>query len=120
MADGVPEGLDGGLTAVDRIDAGTRSRIMRAVRSSRTGPEDALCRELRRLGARGYRRNWGRPSVDVVFIRWRLAVMVDGCFWHGCQEHYRKPKSNRGYWTPKIRRNAERDREATAALEAAG
>jgi DNA mismatch endonuclease (patch repair protein) len=47
-------------------------------------------------------------------------VFVDGCFWHGCPQHQVVPKANPDYWVPKLRRNVERDREADAALDAAG
>lgn len=57
---------------------------------------------------------------DLVFPRRRVAVFVDGCFWHVCPEHGREPTRNEWYWTPKLRRNVERDRAADAALEAAG
>jgi DNA mismatch endonuclease Vsr len=49
------------------------------------------------------------------FRRERLAVFVDGCFWHGCPAHWRKPDSNNGYWLPKLLRNKARDREESGA-----
>jgi DNA mismatch endonuclease, patch repair protein len=57
---------------------------------------------------------------DVVFTRQRVAVFIDGCFWHGCPDHGGQPKQNSQYWGPKILRNKERDREQVARLEAAG
>jgi DNA mismatch endonuclease (patch repair protein) len=60
----------------------------------------------------------GRP--DFVFRRERLAVFVDGCFWHGCRWHCRMPQHNRPYWQTKIRRNAARDRHTARLLHAAG
>ncbi|MCG2755125.1 MAG: very short patch repair endonuclease [Desulfobacteraceae bacterium] len=60
---------------------------------------------------KGWRRNYpliGKP--DFVFPKPRLAIFVDGCFWHGCQEHCRLPESNRDYWVAKINRNKKRDR----------
>jgi DNA mismatch endonuclease (patch repair protein) len=57
---------------------------------------------------------------DLVFTKTRLAVFVDGCFWHVCPQHGRQPTHNEWYWTPKLRRNVERDRRADAALVAAG
>jgi DNA mismatch endonuclease (patch repair protein) len=57
---------------------------------------------------------------DVVFTRWRVAVFVDGCFWHGCPEHGNTPRRNVGYWGPKLERNAARDRRVDSALGAAG
>jgi DNA mismatch endonuclease (patch repair protein) len=57
---------------------------------------------------------------DLVFTKSRVAVFVDGCFWHVCPAHGRQPTHNEWYWTPKLRRNVERDRMADAALTAAG
>jgi len=61
-----------------------------------------------------------RTRADIVFTRRRIAVYIDGCFWHGCPTHGTAPKSHGEYWTPKLARNIERDRESTAALEALG
>lgn len=55
---------------------------------------------------------------DVVFTRARVAVFVDGCFWHCCPEHGNEPKANTDYWQPKLPRNVARDRVVDAALVA--
>jgi DNA mismatch endonuclease (patch repair protein) len=60
----------------------------------------------------------GKP--DFIFPKQRLAVFVDGCFWHGCRWHCRMPKSRRNYWKPKIARNKKRDREVTRQLRRCG
>ena len=60
------------------------------------------------------------PRPDLVFTSAKLAVFVDGCFWHGCPEHGSKPKKNTSYWNPKIARNVERDQEQNERLEQAG
>jgi len=57
---------------------------------------------------------------DIVFTRFRLAVFLDGCFWHSCPAHGQPPKTNNEYWIPKLERNAERDREQTRLLQQAG
>jgi len=57
---------------------------------------------------------------DIAFTRARVAVFLDGCFWHGCPEHGSVPKANTSYWLPKIARNRDRDREADRLLAAAG
>jgi DNA mismatch endonuclease, patch repair protein len=57
---------------------------------------------------------------DVVFTRAKVAVFVDGCFWHSCPLHGTSPRSNRDYWGPKLARNAERDRANTVALRRDG
>lgn len=90
-----------------------------------TGPERRLGSALHSRGYR-YRRDFpvaaGRVRVrpDFVFTRARIAVFVDGCFWHGCPEHSAVPKANPQYWVPKLERNRERDRRVTAALVAEG
>ncbi|GAA4332693.1 very short patch repair endonuclease [Actinomadura luteofluorescens] len=103
-----------------------RSRNMRANRRSNTKPEVALRKALHALGYR-YRKDLRldlpdgvRVRPDIVFTARRVAVFVDGCFWHVCPEHGREPTTNEWYWTPKLRRNMERDRAANSALRAAG
>jgi DNA mismatch endonuclease (patch repair protein) len=55
-------------------------------------------------------------TADVVFTHAKVAVFVDGCFWHGCPEHYQRPAINQDYWLPKLQRNLTRDAIADAAL----
>jgi DNA mismatch endonuclease (patch repair protein) len=59
-------------------------------------------------------------TADVVFLRDRIAVYLDGCFWHGCPDHYTRPHANAGYWVPKIEANRRRDADTDARLTAAG
>jgi DNA mismatch endonuclease (patch repair protein) len=98
---------------------------MRANRRTGTKPEMALRRALHRQGWR-YRKDYrldldgARVRPDIVFTARRVAVFVDGCFWHVCPEHGTKPAANTWYWGPKLTRNVERDRAADAALAAAG
>jgi DNA mismatch endonuclease (patch repair protein) len=98
-----------------------RSAIMRSVRSRDTGPEIVLRRALWADGAR-YRIHpriaGARP--DLSFPRARVAVFVDGCFWHGCPRHYRLPKTNIAFWKAKVARNVERDVRDRLRLETAG
>jgi len=61
-----------------------------------------------------------RTRADIVFTRQKIAVFIDGCFWQGCPVHATRPKRNSDYWVPKLRRNADRDLETTARLEALG
>jgi DNA mismatch endonuclease (patch repair protein) len=99
--------------------------VMRGNRKRDTKPELALRRALHARGRR-YRVNVlirvrdVRVRPDIVFTAARLAVFVDGCFWHGCSEHGTQPRSNPQYWGPKIARNQARDLRNTNALEAAG
>ena len=98
---------------------------MRAIRSKNTVPELVVRRLAHRLGYR-FRLHYphlpGKP--DLVFATRRKIIFVHGCFWHGhespnCSSGL-KPKSNRGYWLPKLARNSERDAEHEAALAADG
>jgi DNA mismatch endonuclease (patch repair protein) len=62
-----------------------------------------------------------RPiRADVVFTRQRLVVYVDGCFWHGCPDHWTRSRTNADYWVQKVTQNKERDLRNTATLEAHG
>lgn len=106
---------------VDHLSKAGRSRNMAAIRSKNTGPELALRAALRRAGATGYRvHSKGLPSrPDVVFPRWKVAVFVDGAFWHGHPDHF-NPACATQYWRDKIARTQERDRLANEALRAEG
>ena len=99
-----------------------RSQVMAAIRSK--GNKDTelkLASILRAHGIKGWRRHRPLPGKsDFVFPRARLAVFVDGCFWHGCPKHGRKPESNRSYWLPKLERNKQRDRTVSRRLRRAG
>jgi DNA mismatch endonuclease (patch repair protein) len=97
---------------------------MRANKSRDTVPELAVRRLVHGMGLR-YRVN-ARPlpqlrrTADLVFPRLRIAVFIDGCFWHGCAEHHRQPAANAGYWSAKVERNRSRDVDTDARLTAAG
>lgn len=101
----------------------TSARMARQHRRD-TEPELLLRRELHRLGLR-YRVDHPLPGLprrraDVLFTRARVAVFVDGCFWHGCPDHKTSPANNAAWWTTKLARNVERDRETDAHLIALG
>ncbi len=97
---------------------------MRGNRHRDTRPEMAIRSAVHALGLRY--RVAARPvagvrrSADLVFRRRRVAVFVDGCFWHGCPDHFVLPRTNVDYWTAKIARNRERDIETDARLANAG
>jgi DNA mismatch endonuclease (patch repair protein) len=97
---------------------------MRKVRRRDTQPEIALRSELHRRGFRYFVDRaplaWSRRKADLVFPRVRLAVFIDGCFWHGCPAHVDWPKSNALWWRAKIAATKARDREIDAALLGAG
>lgn len=97
---------------------------MSAIRSRDTAPELAVRSLLHARGMR-YRTNFRpvagiRRTADIVFTRRKIAVFIDGCYWHGCPDHFLMPKSNLEYWVPKIEGNQRRDAETTAMLTAAG
>lgn len=95
---------------------------MRASAGPETAPEQTLRAALREQGLRGYRIHprdvLGRP--DLAYVGLKLAVFIDGCFWHGCPEHCRRPASNSAYWAQKIDRNAARDLTIAASLHGDG
>lgn len=90
-------------------------------RSQHTRPEVLLRQALWRAGLR-YRLHTrtpvGRP--DIVFPRQQVAIFIDGCFWHGCPEHYVRPRSRPEFWAAKLQANFERDHRQTRDLEAQG
>jgi DNA mismatch endonuclease (patch repair protein) len=94
---------------------------MQRMPRERTKPEMKLRRELHRRGMR-FRVNYkdlpGRP--DIAFSRARLAVFVDGCFWHMCPAHSTLPKNNAAWWRAKLMRNVERDKEKDDLLTSMG
>jgi DNA mismatch endonuclease (patch repair protein) len=94
---------------------------MASIRGSDTKPELLLRRALWRAGMRGWRCHWRGPGgrIDVAFTRWRLAVLVDGSFWHGHPSKW-QPGRWSGYWDEKIKRNLARDAAQNDALNAAG
>lgn len=106
---------------VDLLTSAGRSRNMAAIRSRDTRPELLLRQALRTLGQPGYRLHRrdvpGRP--DIAFVGRRIAIFVDGAFWHGHPDHWR-PESASEYWRLKISRTQERDRLANETLQATG
>lgn len=99
-----------------------RVRMERQARRD-TAPELALRKELWRRGLR-YRIDHkvvgNRRRVDIAFTRAKVAVFVDGCFWHRCPDHGTLPKSNADWWRAKLDANVARDRDTDARLEEAG
>lgn len=95
---------------------------MSRIRKTDTKPELLLRRALFALGARGWRLRAKLPGTpDLVFSRARLAVFVDGCFWHACPRcAIPSPRSNQAYWGPKIERNVARDARVKRELRALG
>lgn len=85
------------------------------------GTELEMIRVFRRHGITGWRRHqpiFGKP--DFVFRQLKLAVFMDGCFWHGCPKHSNMPATNREFWRKKLETNKRRDRLVTRTLRASG
>lgn len=99
-----------------------RSEIMSHVRSSGNKATEirlmALFRRHRITGWRRHARLFGNP--DFIFLKQRLAIFVDGCFWHGCPTHASQPKSNEAFWKSKLARNRDRDRLVARTLKRHG
>lgn len=106
----------------DTVSRLARSRIMAKVKSKDTSPELAVRRKLHRAGYRFRLHRTDLPgSPDLLLPKYRVALFVNGCFWHwhGCKRS-RMPNSNVEYWTSKIGRNVNRDRETRVNLESMG
>ena len=104
-------------------DEATRNKML-GNRSRDTKPELRVRSLVHKRGMR-YRVNQRplprvRRTADIVFRRARVAVYIDGCFWHGCDQHYKEPKTNTPYWRDKIDGNRRRDRETDELLKAEG
>ena len=132
VADTVRRGIVGSDTGKSPPDwnwptpsSASASATMRANRRRDTTPERTLRSTLHRLGWRfrvdhQVETTGRRVRPDIVFTRRRVAVFVDGCFWHSCPEHGQQPRANAPYWQHKLRMNAERDRADTNSLKSAG
>jgi DNA mismatch endonuclease (patch repair protein) len=100
------------------------SRRMSRQKTKDTGPEVELRRELRQLGV-GYRIEYALPGMprrrcDIAFIGAKVAVFVDGCFWHSCPSHTTVPSRNLQWWVAKLAANVARDRDTDSRLSVAG
>ncbi len=115
-----PEALPAGSWA----SSAARRRNMQAIKSRDTTPERKIRQLVHARGAR-YRVS-ARPlpdlrrTADMIFRSAKVAVFIDGCYWHGCDEHYVPPKTNSGYWSDKVARNIARDRDTDQKLTEAG
>ena len=112
---------DQGTPAPSSDDAAAR---MRATRQVDTDAEMDVRRELHRRGLR-YRvdypiRGVTRARPDIVFTKQKVAVFIDGCFWHSCSQHATTPRANQNWWVEKLAANVERDGRHQSELENAG
>jgi DNA mismatch endonuclease (patch repair protein) len=115
---------DGNPAALSWASSPAVRRVMQGNKSRDTLPEIAVRRAVHAMGMRY--RVCARPiteirrTADLVFRRSRVAVFIDGCFWHGCPAHHASPKTNPEYWAQKIEGNRARDMNTTELLMAAG
>lgn len=117
----MPGGLDPSQRSKKRLSPEVRKRVMSSIRKTDTKPELALRSALHRAGLRGYRvyvrRMPGNP--DIVYTRWKVAVFVDGVFWHGRPDYFQFGTKGE-YWDRKIAGNIERDAKVNRALSDLG
>ena len=107
------------MKTTDVFSKRKRSEVMSKIRSSKTKPELKLKTIMRKFGFLYQPRNiFGRP--DFADRKDKIAIFIDGCFWHGCRKHYRAPKQNKKYWTEKLKRNIKRDKEVSKNLKEIG
>ena len=92
---------------------------MSAIHSKNTVPELTLRKALWAKGFR-FRIHYGKEKIDIAFPTKKLAIFVDGCFWHGCPIHSHKITTNEAYWLPKLEKNKERDKQKNEKLQAQG
>lgn len=105
------------MVRFDKLSAHERSVLMSKIRSIETKPEMKLRHELFKRGIR-FRKYFGKEKIDIAFPRLKLAVFVDGCFWHSCPVHSNVPKSNTEYWKKKLELNMIRESEKEKRLVA--
>jgi DNA mismatch endonuclease, patch repair protein len=101
----------------------TVSKVMSSIKASNTKPEMLLRNMLYNTGNRGYRKNFkdlpGKP--DIVYTKQKVAIFINGCYWHGCEQcGWKPPKHNSEYWVNKITKNRQRDIAKKENLERLG
>lgn len=97
-----------------------RRRCMSSVRGTNTKPELLLRKALWHKGLRYRLKSELSGKPDIVLPRYKIAIFVDGCFWHNCPEHGSLPETNKLFWENKIARNVERDNEVNILLHQNG
>jgi len=94
---------------------------MERIRGKDTTPELKIRRLLRERGIRGYRIHYDLPGKpDIVFVRKKIAIFIDGCFWHKCPVCFTEPETRKDFWLDKINRNVARDRKINEELLSLG
>lgn len=107
---------------MDVLSKKQRSYCMSQIRPKSTKAEVSLRKAIWSAGIKGYRLHPekvpGRP--DIYFAKRKVAIFVDGCFWHECPKCFIKPKTNKKFWNEKIRQNKTRDQETNKELKKSG
>ena len=107
----------------DTVSRKKRSEIMRSNKPTENkSTEQELIRLFKELGIKGWRRNYKIAGAfpDFVFLKHKIAVFADGCFWHGHDCRTLRPKTNQKYWDEKIKKNRERDKAIKERIEVKG
>jgi DNA mismatch endonuclease, patch repair protein len=98
-----------------------RTFNMSKIRGKNTGPEVKLRKLLWSQGIRGYRIHYNLPGKpDLVFTKKKIAIFIDGCFWHKCPVCFQEPKTRKEFWMKKIHSNVERDKKVNEQLKVEG
>jgi DNA mismatch endonuclease (patch repair protein) len=106
------------MNMADVLTKTQRSYNMSMIKGKNTKPEQLLKLLLKKHGLKGFRLHYeitGKP--DIVFLKNKIAVFIDGCFWHKCHLHFTKPTSNRAFWLKKIDSNVRRDKIVNTELK---
>ncbi|MDO8872893.1 MAG: very short patch repair endonuclease [Methanoregula sp.] len=110
-----------GLSMADVLNEQQRKHNMSRIRGKNTGPEIKLRKMLWSHGIRGYRIHHNMPGKpDIVFIKKKIAIFIDGCFWHKCPIDFQEPETRKEFWMKKINSNVERDKKITKKLQEEG
>jgi DNA mismatch endonuclease (patch repair protein) len=104
----------------DHLTKAQRSAHMARIRGKNTRPEVMFRMYLVRRGFAGFRLQFGPHKIDFAWPEKKIAIFIDGCFWHGCPEHGNRPRTNRKYWNAHIDGNMARDKRVSEALAADG
>jgi len=105
----------------DVLTPDQRKYNMSRIKAKNTGPEAKIRKMLSAENIRGYRLHYNLPGKpDMVFIKKRIAIFIDGCFWHKCPVDFQEPETRKEFWMKKIQSNVDRDKKVNAQLKEDG
>jgi DNA mismatch endonuclease (patch repair protein) len=105
----------------DRLTPSQRKFNMAQIKSKNTVPEIIIRKLLYHSGVRGYRVHYSLPGKpDIVFVRKKIAIFIDGCFWHKCPQCFVEPETRKEFWLKKINSNVNRDKRVSHQLKSKG